>query len=34
VLIDSDFDKVRQININEDWTALRFRNIRFIKKSG
>ncbi|HAH36603.1 MAG TPA: hypothetical protein DCL81_08800 [Algoriphagus sp.] len=26
-----DFEGVRQIAINEDWSALRFRNTKFIK---
>ncbi len=26
-----DFEGVRQIAIDEDWSALRFRNIKFIK---
>ncbi|WP_245752885.1 hypothetical protein [Algoriphagus hitonicola] len=26
-----DFEVVRQIAINEDWSALRFRSIKFIK---
>jgi hypothetical protein len=34
ILTDSDFDKVRQISVDDDWTALRFRNSRFIKKNG
>jgi hypothetical protein len=25
------FDKVRKVKINREWTALRFRNIRFIR---
>jgi hypothetical protein len=31
VLLDRGFDKVRQVAIDDDWSALRFRNIRFIK---
>ena len=31
VLLNRGFDKVRQISINDDWSALRFRNVRFIK---
>ncbi|HDZ41438.1 MAG TPA: hypothetical protein ENH59_07170 [Bacteroidetes bacterium] len=27
------FGPVRQVSIDEDWTALRFRNVRFIKRS-
>jgi hypothetical protein len=33
VLIDRGFDKVRLIAIDEDWSALRFRNVRFIKSA-
>lgn len=33
VLIDRGFDKVRLIAIDNDWSALRFRNIRFIKSA-
>ena len=33
VLINRGFDKVRLIAINEDWSALRFRNVRFIKST-
>lgn len=31
VIIDRGFDKVRQISLDADWSALRFRNVRFIK---
>ncbi len=31
VLLDRGFDKVRQVAINDVWSALRFRNIRYIK---
>jgi hypothetical protein len=31
VLIDRGFDKVRLVAIDDDWSALRFRNVRFIK---
>jgi len=31
VLTEKGFDKVRQVAIDDDWSALRFRNIRFIK---
>jgi hypothetical protein len=31
VLLNRGFDKVRQVAVNDDWSALRFRNIRFIK---
>ena len=33
VLIDRGFDKVRLISIDDDWSALRFRNVRFIKST-
>ena len=33
VLIDRGFDKVRQVSINTDWSALRFRNVRYIKSN-
>jgi hypothetical protein len=33
VLIDRGFDKVRQVAVDEDWSALRFRNVRFIKSN-
>lgn len=32
VLIDRGLDKVRQVAINDIWSALRFRNIRYIGK--
>ena len=28
---DAGFEGVRQIAIDEDWSALRFRNVKFIK---
>ena len=31
VLTDRGFDKVRQVSIDDNWSALRFRNIRFIR---
>ena len=31
VLINRGFDKVRLISIDDDWSALRFRNVRFIR---
>ena len=31
ILIDRGFDKVRLVSIDNDWSALRFRNVRFIK---
>jgi hypothetical protein len=33
VLIDRGFDKVRLISIDDDWSALRFRNVRFIRST-
>jgi hypothetical protein len=33
VLIDRGFDKVRLVAIDNDWSALRFRNVRFIKSA-
>jgi hypothetical protein len=33
VLTDRGFDKVRQVVIDENWSALRFRNIRFIRSN-
>jgi hypothetical protein len=33
VLINRGFDKVRLVSIDEDWSALRFRNVRFIKSA-
>jgi hypothetical protein len=33
VLLDRGFDKVRQVAIDKDWSALRFRNIRFIRSA-
>jgi hypothetical protein len=34
VLIDRGFDKVRQVAVDSDWSALRFRNARYIKSTG
>jgi hypothetical protein len=31
IIGDHDFEGVRQIAIDEDWSALRFRHIRYIK---
>ena len=31
VLIDRGLDKVRLISLDKDWSALRFRNARYIK---
>jgi hypothetical protein len=33
VLINRGFDKVRLISIDDDWSALRFRNVRFIRST-
>lgn len=33
VLIDRGFDKVRLVSLDDDWSALRFRNVRFIKSA-
>jgi hypothetical protein len=33
ILIERGFDKVRQVAVNDDWSALRFMNIRYIKSS-
>ncbi|HPC97390.1 MAG TPA: hypothetical protein P5257_02615 [Bacteroidales bacterium] len=33
MLLDRGFDRVERILINDDWAALRFRNIRFIKSA-
>jgi len=30
-ITDKGFDKVRLISLNEDWSALRFKNVRFIR---
>jgi hypothetical protein len=32
VLRESGFDTVRQVAVDEDWSALRFRRARFIRK--
>jgi len=32
-LNDLDFFGIRLVNVNEDWSAMRFRNIKFIKSS-
>jgi len=31
ILLERGFDRVRQVIIDENWSAIRFRNIRFIK---
>jgi hypothetical protein len=33
ILTDRGFDKIRLVAIDDDWSALRFRNVRFIKSS-
>jgi hypothetical protein len=33
VITDRGFDKVRLVSIDDDWSALRFRNVRFIKSA-
>lgn len=33
VLIVHGFDKVRLVAVDDDWSALRFRNIRFIRSN-
>lgn len=33
ILTDRGLDKVRLVSLDNDWSALRFRNIRFIKSS-
>lgn len=30
-ITDKGFDKVRIISLNEDWSAMRFKNVRFIR---
>lgn len=32
ILGDADYEGVRQVAIDEDWSALRFRDVRYIKK--
>ncbi|MFN8241304.1 MAG: hypothetical protein U0X39_11235 [Bacteroidales bacterium] len=32
-LNDRGFDRVRQVSVDDDWTALRFRNMRFIRSA-
>lgn len=32
VLGDANFEAVRQVAINEDWSALRFRKVNYIKQ--
>jgi hypothetical protein len=31
ILTDRGLDKVRLVSLDDDWSALRFRNVRFIK---
>jgi hypothetical protein len=33
VLNDSGFHGIRMVKIDDDWSAMRFRNVRFIKSS-
>jgi hypothetical protein len=33
VLIERGLDKVRLVTIDKDWSALKFRNVRFIKST-
>jgi hypothetical protein len=33
VITDRGFDKVRLVSMDDDWSALRFRNVRFIKSA-
>ena len=33
VLIDRGMHPVRQVSVDDDWSALRFRNSRYIKSS-
>jgi hypothetical protein len=33
VLRQAEFDSVRQVAIDDDWSALRFRRVEFIKQS-
>ena len=33
ILIDSGLRPVRQVSVNDDWSALRFRNIKYIKSA-
>ena len=33
VMRQAGFDSVRQVAIDDDWTALRFRHVEFIKQS-
>jgi hypothetical protein len=33
VIRDAGFDSVRQVAIDEDWSALRFRRVEYIKGS-
>jgi hypothetical protein len=32
-IIDRGFDKVRLVAIDDEWSALRFRNVRFIRSN-
>lgn len=33
ILIDSGLRPVRQVSVNDDWSALKFRNIKYIKSA-
>jgi hypothetical protein len=33
VLIERGFDKIRLVAVDDDWSALRFRNVKFIKSN-
>jgi len=33
VIRDAGFESVRQVAIDEDWSALRFRRVEFVKRS-
>ena len=32
-IIDKGFDKVRLVSVNDNWSALRFRNVRYIRSA-
>jgi hypothetical protein len=33
MLNDSGFHEIRMVSIDEDWSAMRFRNVKFIKST-
>jgi hypothetical protein len=33
VIRDAGFESVRQVAIDEDWSALRFRRLAYVKRS-